>query len=142
MLATQCCSDIKPTNRAINVSMPDGPTIKSTHEGDLPFHNLPIEARKAHLFPELTNHSLISVGLLCDHGCAATITKDRMDIRHNGAIILTGKRHSNGLWVADLLPRQAAPPARKFSHAASTAAPSNSSFNFFTPPCSAQSQLH
>jgi hypothetical protein len=49
MLATQCCSDIEPTHRAINVSMPDGPTIKSTHEGNLPFHNLPIEARKAEI---------------------------------------------------------------------------------------------
>jgi hypothetical protein len=118
MLATQCCTDIQPTSRAIHVTMPDGPTIKSTHEGNLPFHHLPLEARKAHLFPELTHHSLISVGLLCNNGCTATITRNRMNIRHNGAIILTGQCHSNGLWVADLLPRHAAPPAQKFSHAA------------------------
>jgi hypothetical protein len=98
--------------------MPDGPTITSTHEGTLPFHKLPLAARKAHLFPNLTHHSLISVGLLCDNGCTATITEDRMDISHNGEIIITRQRHSNGLWVANLLPRHSAPPARKFLHAA------------------------
>jgi hypothetical protein len=59
---------IKPTTDGIAVSLPDGAHIKSTHTGTLPVPGLPVSACRAHIFPSLKSHSLLSIGQLCDHG--------------------------------------------------------------------------
>ena len=46
----------------------------------LPLPDLPSPARHAHIFPDLTNHLLISVGQSCDHGCEALFTSDQVVI--------------------------------------------------------------
>jgi hypothetical protein len=42
------------------------------------------------------------VGVLCDHGCIATFTKEAVIINNGGQQVLQGKRHGNGLWYLDL----------------------------------------
>jgi hypothetical protein len=54
---------------------------------------LPEEARTAHLFPTLGNTSLISIGQLCDVGCAAYFTAPEVEIIYEKRIILRGKRN-------------------------------------------------
>jgi len=61
---------LKHVNRAtpteqIQVKMPNGPTITSSHTAELNIPELPLEARRVHLFPDLQG-SLISIGDLCD----------------------------------------------------------------------------
>ncbi len=89
--------EVKPTTNPISVKVSNGQNITSTHEGKLRI-NLPPEAQKVHLFPDLAT-SLISVGQLCDHDCTATFDKNKVLITHGDKIVLQGKRNTaNGLW--------------------------------------------
>ena len=51
--------------------MPDGHIIYSSHTDLLPQNTLPIAARQAHIFPDLKNKALLSIGMFCDNGCLA-----------------------------------------------------------------------
>jgi hypothetical protein len=65
----------------------------STHtaEPDIPALSvLPVAARKAHIFPQMGNISLLSIGQLCDNGCTAVFEHDRVRIYFKNEIILTG----------------------------------------------------
>jgi hypothetical protein len=78
--------------------------MSSTHEANLnlPNCNLPPEALTAHLFPEL-QHSLLSIGTLCGHGCTALFNANNVIIERNGQQIFVGHRHpTNKLWYLDL----------------------------------------
>lgn len=101
LLHSKACINIQPSTKPINVRLPNGKTITSTHTGELPLPNLPMAARKAHLFPELSQHSLISVAQLADAGCSTIFDSSCVQVHHNGNIILTGSRTSNGLWSID-----------------------------------------
>jgi hypothetical protein len=94
---------LKPTTNSIAVSMPDGAHIKSTHTGTLPISDLPSSACRAHVFPSLQSHSLLSIGQLCDHGCKAVFTNDCITVTRNDIVIITGTRYpsTKGLWTLD-----------------------------------------
>ena len=64
----------------LQVSLPDGSTMSSTHIAELHLPQLPKKARTVHLFPALNNTSLLSIGKLCDAGCQATFTADAVTI--------------------------------------------------------------
>jgi hypothetical protein len=72
--------------------MPAGATMKLTHVGQLeiPPCGLPPVATATHLFPALTEYSLISVAKFCDHGYAAIFTAEDVQITMNGSTILRG----------------------------------------------------
>ena len=95
MTSSYPLTDKATTKAAISVSMPNGTTIKSTHQGRLPLP-APINM-EAHVLPELS-HSLISIGKLCDAGCTATFDAKKVVIHHKNQPVLTGPRNSNGLW--------------------------------------------
>jgi hypothetical protein len=94
---------IKPTTNGIAVSLPDGAHIKSTHTGTLPVPGLPVSACRAHIFPYLKSHSLLSIGQLCDHGCKAVFTHTGVTITRDDIVLLTGTKSdaTNGLWTLD-----------------------------------------
>ena len=67
--------------------------LSSSHTASLQLHpSLPLMAGDAHILPELTTTSLISIGQLCDHGCTATFTAANVTVDYQGATILTGTR--------------------------------------------------
>jgi hypothetical protein len=96
---------IKPTTNGIAVSLPDGARIKSTHTGTLPVPGLPLSACRAHIFPSLKSHALLSTGQLCDHGCKAVFTHNGVTITRDDLFLLTGTRSNatNGLWTLNPL---------------------------------------
>ena len=53
--------NIHPTNKPVNVIIPNGATLTSTYECDINWPILPKEARNDHILPGLANQSLISV---------------------------------------------------------------------------------
>jgi hypothetical protein len=58
---------------------------------------------QAHIMPGLSHHSLLSVGKMCDSGCALTFTANKVTVTHGATTILTGKRgKESGLWRAPL----------------------------------------
>ena len=60
------CVNKVPIEQGISVRLPNGETLQSTHTALLPFPQLPLAARRAHVFPALQNKSLLSICQLCD----------------------------------------------------------------------------
>ena len=48
------CVDKRQTNEGLDVRLPDGSVIKSTHTALLNIPHLPMKARQAHLFPDIS----------------------------------------------------------------------------------------
>ena len=88
--------------------MPNGEIITSTHTALLPQHNLPHNARKAHIFPGLKK-PLVSIGTLCDNKCVAVFDAQRVTIYNqtNRQIIMQGNRDATtGLYMIDMVMNQ------------------------------------
>ena len=72
--------------------------------GHLPL-SLPHYATKTHVFPDLQNASLLSVGQLCDYGCQAVLNKNSLRVLNSNKNILTGEHNNSyGLWDTPLTP--------------------------------------
>ena len=71
------------------IQMPTGEIIMSTHKALLSCQDLPIQARKSHLFPGL-NKALMSIGILCNHGCESTFNDNYVRIlnKWSGKVIM------------------------------------------------------
>jgi hypothetical protein len=94
---------LKPATTSIAVSLTDGAHIKSTHTGTLPITGLPLSACRAHMFPSLQSHSLLSIGQLYDHSFKAVFTNDCVTVTRNNILLLIGtiSTSTNGLWTLD-----------------------------------------
>jgi hypothetical protein len=78
--------------------------MESSHTADLDIPELNATASKAHVFPGMANHSLLSVGQLCDERYIVTFKQDEVTICDSGnSQILSGPRDVNtGLWRINL----------------------------------------
>jgi hypothetical protein len=75
------------------VRLPNGATMESSNTADLDIPELNAAASKAHVFPGVENHSLLSVGQLCDEGYIVTFKQASVTIcTSGGANILSGPR--------------------------------------------------
>ena len=92
------------------VSMPTGTTIRSTTSWSLKLSGIPIEARKAHTFGDLTEWSLLSLGQLCDSGMIAILDKHSVSVTLGNDVVLSGHRNdsTNGMWMIDFSNPQSA----------------------------------
>ena len=82
--------------------MPNGNHIQSSGTTNIPWPNLPSTATKAHILRALNPHSLVSIGVLCDHNCTTAFDKHAVTIHRHNQPILTGPRLPNGLWSLPL----------------------------------------
>jgi hypothetical protein len=98
-----CLKKIKSRN-PLTVRLPNGATMESSHTAELDKPELNAAASKAHVFPGMANHSLLSVGQLCDEGYIVTFKRDAVTICDpNNSQMLSGPRDSNtGLWCINL----------------------------------------
>ena len=55
--------------------LPDVSTMESLHMATLQLPGLSKQARHIHVFPKMKTAPLISLGILCDDGCAITLDK-------------------------------------------------------------------
>ena len=72
--------------------MPNGQHIQSIGTTTIDWPTLASTATKAHVLPDLNPHSLVSIGVLCDHDCTATFNKHAVTIHRHNQPILTGPR--------------------------------------------------
>jgi hypothetical protein len=101
--AADPCSDKQAAHTPINVDMPNGMTIQSSHTCNLLLTDLPHQARQAHILPGLVHNSLISVGQLCDNECNVAFTQDHETVSRNGKNVMYGSRDPKSwLWRVDL----------------------------------------
>lgn len=80
--------------------LPKNEVVQESHTGVIPWNDaLSHEASIAHVFPCITNSSLIYIGKLCDDGCKELIEKNNLNIYKNGNVVLKGTLNlSDGLW--------------------------------------------
>jgi hypothetical protein len=83
---SKCKNKVLPET-PLEVCLPNGATIASTHTATLNLPLLPHESRHAHILPGLTKHSLLSVGKICDSGCAVTFTATKVEVTNGGSKI-------------------------------------------------------
>jgi hypothetical protein len=86
------------------VRLPNGATMESSHTADLDTPELNSAASKAHGFPGMAHHSLLSVGQLCDEGYIVTFKQNTVTICNSESSKLSsGPRDLNtGLWRINL----------------------------------------
>jgi hypothetical protein len=70
-----CLNKVKSRN-PLTVRLPNGATMESSHTADLDIPELNAAASKAHVFPGMAHHSLLSVGQLCDEGYIVTFKRE------------------------------------------------------------------
>jgi hypothetical protein len=94
-----CLNKVK-SRTPLTVRLPNGATMESSHTADLDIPELNADASKAHVFPEMAHHSLLSVGQLCDKGYIVTFKRDTVTLCNSeSSKLLSGPRDLNtGLW--------------------------------------------
>jgi hypothetical protein len=97
------CSDKQAAHIPLNVNMPNGTTIQSSHTCNLLLTDLPHQARQAHILSGLVHNSLISVGQICDNACSVTFTQDQVTVSRNRKEVMYGFRDTKScLWQVNL----------------------------------------
>jgi hypothetical protein len=88
----------------LTVRLPKGATMESSHTADLDIPELNATASKAHVFPGMAHHSLLSVGQVCDEGYIITFQRDTVTICNSeSSKMLSGPRdETTGLWHINL----------------------------------------
>jgi hypothetical protein len=101
------CVNKKPVTSDYIIGLPNGATMAAIHTALLPDDGIlpPLSAlaRRAHVFPTMTNNPLLSIGQFCDDGYDATFTSDAVLLSKQGQTFTIGSRNPvNGLWTVDL----------------------------------------
>jgi hypothetical protein len=88
----------------LTVCLPNGATMESSHTAELDIPELNAAASKAHIFPGMANHSLLSVGQLCDEGYIVTFKNASVAVCNSQkSQIMSGPRDlDTGLWRINL----------------------------------------
>jgi hypothetical protein len=78
--------------------------MESSHTADLGIPELNAYGSKAHVFPGMAHHYLLSVGQLYDEGCIVTFQRDTVTIcNSDNTKLLSGPRDvTTGLWRINL----------------------------------------
>jgi hypothetical protein len=88
----------------LTVRLPNGATMESSHTAELDIPELNAPASRAHVFQVVANHSLLSVGQLCDEGYIVTFKHASVTVcNYQKSQILNGPRDlDTGLWRINL----------------------------------------
>jgi hypothetical protein len=87
LIANVHCNNQQLAESPSEVRLPNGVVISSTHISSLDLPYLPTASRQDHILPGLYQHSLLSVGQMCDSGCAITFTANKVAVKHGAATI-------------------------------------------------------
>jgi hypothetical protein len=98
-----CLNKVK-SQTPLKVRLPNGATMESSHTAELNIPHLNAAASIVHVFPGMANHSLLSVGQLCNEGYVVTFKNASVTVCDSQKFqILSGPRDSDtGLWRINL----------------------------------------
>jgi hypothetical protein len=98
-----CLNKVK-SQTPLTVHLPNGATMESSHTAELDIPELNAAASKAHVFPGMAKHSLLSVGQLCKEGYIVTFKNASVIVcKSQKSQILSGPQDSDtGLWRINL----------------------------------------
>jgi hypothetical protein len=103
LVTAPCLNKVKSRN-PLTVRLPNGATMESSHTADLDIPELNSAASKAHVFPGMAHHSLLSVGQLCDKGYIVTFQRYTVTIcnSENSRLLSGPQDDTPGLWRINL----------------------------------------
>ena len=91
-----------PTHTPLQASMATGAIMESIAEARLTFQqklkNVPQQMFQGHIIPFLARHTIVGLGVLCDHWCVVVITGSKAYVLHKNKLLLTGARKKGQLW--------------------------------------------
>jgi hypothetical protein len=98
-----CLNKVKSQN-PLTVRLPNGATMELSHTAALDILELNTAASIAHVFPVMANHSLLSVGQLCNEGYTVTFKKASVTIcdPREFQIMNVARDLDTGLWRINL----------------------------------------
>jgi hypothetical protein len=89
----------------IQITLPDGNKILSSHTCNLDIPWLPHNMTAAHIVPGLSHASLIATRQFCDAGCKVLFDKQACTVIYNGKTVLQGNRDpKTKLWTLPINP--------------------------------------
>ena len=53
---------------------------------------------QGHVLPSLARHTIVGLGVLCDHVCMVVLTGSKAYLLHKNKLLLTGARKKGQLW--------------------------------------------
>ena len=93
---------IMTTHKPLQTSMATGAIMEITVEARLTFRhklkNVPQEMFQVHVLPSLARHTIVGLGVLCDHRCVLVLTGSKAYLLHKNKLLLTGDRKKGQLW--------------------------------------------
>jgi hypothetical protein len=93
----------RPATNPIAIHNPNGTIMYSTHTAELDIPHLPPAMHQVHIIPNLASHTLLSIGQMCDTGCAVTFNATTVTVTYQNRLILQGTRTATTrLWHFDL----------------------------------------
>ena len=70
--------------------------MESTSEARLNFNydlrNVPKYMFEGHVLPTLDKHTIVGLGVLCDHRCVVVLIAEKSYVMHNNKLLLSGTR--------------------------------------------------
>jgi hypothetical protein len=103
LIANVHCKKKQLLESPLEVRLPNCAFIASTHTATLDLPSFPAAATQSHILPGLAQHYLLSVGQMCDSGCAVTFTANKVAVKHGDAKMLTATRDKDSdLWRVPL----------------------------------------
>jgi hypothetical protein len=94
-----CLNKVKSQN-PLTVRLPNGATMESSHTAALEISELNKAASISHVFPGMENHSLLSVGKMCNEGYTVTFRNALVTICDSQELQILNGAHNldTGLW--------------------------------------------
>ena len=91
-----------PNHNPLKASTASVAIMESTSEARLNFNhdirNVPKDMFEGHVLPTLDKHTIVGLGVLCDHGCVVVLTVEKSYVMHNNKLLLSGTRKKGHLW--------------------------------------------
>jgi len=96
-------NNIRVARNPINISLPDGKRITSTHTCDIVIPGLP-QTLVGHIVPEMKMASLLGIRILCKAGCEVVFDNEKCQVTFNGKTILIGSKDpTSDLWMLPIM---------------------------------------
>ena len=79
--------NVRPSKNPITLVDAKGGKLVTTHEGEIDIPELPPEARRAHICPDLAHSSLVSIKQLADAGCNIEYDEREVRVKYRGKVV-------------------------------------------------------
>ena len=91
-----------PTHTNLQASTATGALMEITTEARLTFqhklNNVPQQMFQGHVLLSLTRHTIVGLGVLCDHVYVVVLTSSKAYVLHKKKLLLTGAGKKGQIW--------------------------------------------